>query len=507
MPGEVTMSKITRKEFIKRGVLTTGALYAGALFADAVKAAPTGLQASSKKPNLLIIFPDQLRADALGYMKKDPVKTPNLDIFAKQSRNFTQASSCYPLCSPFRASLLTGQYPPTNGVLGNCNSKGTPFNNELRQDARCFSDVLKDNGYSLGYIGKWHLDSPREPFVKCRNNEKRPAWNEWCEPKRRHGFDFWYSYGTYDEHMKPMYWDNDAKRDEPHFVDKWGPEHEADLAIEYIKNSGGKYRNSEKPFVLVVSMNPPHTPYKQVPEKYVKQYDSYKPEDFLANRNNIPAPDTKWGKYYRENIKNYFACVTGVDDQFGRIVNSLKENGLDENTVVMFTSDHGDCLGIHDEVSKNNAYEESAHIPLLIRYPAKLKPAEEDMLISTPDIYPTLLSLMGFKSDIPSAVQGVDYSEQLISGKGEKPASQLYYLMEPGEPWGGKRGVRTSRYTAVYEKKKEGGIKCGILLDRVEDPGQNKNLAETNPELCEKLLKEELIPQLKKQADPWLAEK
>jgi arylsulfatase A-like enzyme len=98
-----------------------------------------------------------------------------------------------------RAMFMTGQYPHANGVLGNCNSRTAPHGYELSQSARTWSDVLADNGYSLGYIGKWHLGSPFEPYVKSSNNTEEMAWNEWCPPERRHGFDFWYAYGTYDQ--------------------------------------------------------------------------------------------------------------------------------------------------------------------------------------------------------------------------------------------------------------------------------------------------------------------
>jgi hypothetical protein len=94
------------------------------------------------------------------------------------------------------------------------------------------------------------------------------AWNEWCAPERRHGFDFWYSYGTMDEHLRPMYWTTDAPRDGAARVDAWGPEHEADVVIRYLENEGGAYRDPARPFALAVSFNPPHNPYKQVPERY-----------------------------------------------------------------------------------------------------------------------------------------------------------------------------------------------------------------------------------------------
>ena len=209
----------------------------------------------------------------------------------------------------------------------------------------CWSDVLKANGYSLGYIGKWHLDSPHKPYVDTSNNTEEFAWNEWTPPERRHGFDFWYAYGTYDNHDHPEYWTTEAPRSQRTRVDQWGPEHEADMAIRFIRNEGEEYRDPEKPWALVVSMNPPHMPYQRVPERYLEMYGEATSED-LINRPNVRLEEeTRGVQLARRHMKNYLAQVTGVDDQFGRILAALKEAGLEEDTIVVFTSDHGNCLG------------------------------------------------------------------------------------------------------------------------------------------------------------------
>ncbi len=324
-------------------------------------------------PNLVIVFPDQMRGQAMGFSGEEPVMTPRLDQFASEGIVFDQAVSNSPVCSPFRAMFMTGKYPQSNHVLSNCTSLTAVYDNQLQKNDTTWSDLLHERGYSLGYIGKWHLDAPYEPYVDCANNKGDMAWNEWCPPERRHGFDFWYAYGTYDYHDRPMYWSTDAGRNDFHYVDQWGPEHEADLAISYILNKDGEYRNSDMPFALVVSMNPPHMPYDRVPEKYK---DLYKDTDTttLFSRPNIPPSGTKWGDYYRKNIRNYYAMITGVDLQFGRIVDAIKQAGLDKNTIVLFTSDHGNCLGIHDKISKSNPYEESMRVPFILRWNGILKP-------------------------------------------------------------------------------------------------------------------------------------
>ena len=126
----------------------------------------------------------------MGFLGEEPVCTPNLDRFASQGLVLDSVSATYPVCSPFRAMLMTGKYPFSNGVTTNCQSHSAPYGVQLREHDHCWSDILKDKGYTLGYIGKWHLDAPHEPYVDCYNNHGDMKWNEWCPPNRRHGFDF-----------------------------------------------------------------------------------------------------------------------------------------------------------------------------------------------------------------------------------------------------------------------------------------------------------------------------
>jgi len=348
------------------------------------------------KPNLVFVFPDQMRSHTLGFMGREPVLTPNLDDFANESVVLTQAMSNAPVCSPYRAMLFTGKYPVSNGVLTNVTAEAGKYGIQLNEGEKCWSDILKENGYSLGYIGKWHLDAPHEPYIDCQNNRGEMKWNEWCPPERRHGFDFWYAYGTYDYHMRPMYWSTHAVRDSFHYVDQWGPEHEVDVAAKFINNEDAAYRDNDKPFALVVSMNPPHMPYDQLPDRYVNMYDSLENHiNTIINQPAVPDTSNRWGKYYRRHIKNQLAMVTGVDEQFGRILEALEKKGIDKNTIVVFTSDHGDCLGKHEMISKTNPYEEAVSIPFLIRWSGKIKPKFDDLQLSIPDIYPTLLTMMG----------------------------------------------------------------------------------------------------------------
>ena len=496
-------SNFTRRQFLKAaaaGSVAISTTTSAVLLRKAEGAGAGG--ATGKPPNLVFVFPDQMRGQAMGFTGQDPVITPSLDEFARQSLVLTHAVSTYPVCSPYRAMLMTGKFPHTNKVLSNCNSNSAPFGCELQQSDICWSDVLKARGYSLGYIGKWHLDAPHKPYVKCENNSEKFAWNEWCPPNRRHGFDFWYSYGTYDYHFTPLYWATDSPRNKPLRPKQWGPEHEADLAIKYIRNEGGKYRKENKPFALVVSMNPPHTPYNLVPKKYVDMYAGKTYKD-LSNRPNVNIEgDTPGGRLARKHIKNYFAMVTGVDEQFGRILRALKESGLEDETIVVFTSDHGNCLGAHEQATKNVHYEESMRVPFLIRWPGKIEARHDDLPVSTPDIYPTLLDLIGFSVDIPKQVQGTSHASIFLTGKGKRPTSQLYMWVPVGKPALGRRGVRTHRYTFVISKA-EGKSDEYVLHDNINDPYQLKNIADNEPQIVRELTKK-LEKWLRKNNDPWL---
>lgn len=490
------MNRLNRRTFVKSIAAGSATLAVG-------KAGCAADESSTAPSNLVFVMCDQMRAHAQGFMNEDPVITPNLDRFSKESLVLTQAVSTAPVCSPYRAMLMTGKYPISNKVISNCTSRSAVHGIELQESDRCWSDVLDDHDYSLGYIGKWHLEGPHEPFVKSYNNRPDFAWNEWTPPRRRHGFDFWYAYNTFDMHNRPEYWSTNMTRDERVKVDQWGPEHEADLAIEYLENERGKYRKPDQPFALVVSMNPPHTPYNQVPKRYVEMYADKTPEE-LTNRPNVNLKaDTKGAKLARAQIKNYFAMVTGVDEQFGRIVKAIEENGLAENTIVVFTSDHGNCLGCHDQPTKNNHYEESMRVPFMIRWPGKIPARHDDLLLGTPDIMPTLLGLMGRTADIPKDVEGTSFAPLFLGGEMKRPESQLYFRAPFATPEFGERGVRTHRYTLVINKR-AGNPPVTVLRDNQEDPFQLKDVAGAQPEVVRQLVRDHLVPWLIKTKDPWL---
>lgn len=475
-------------------------------------------------PNVIYVFPDQMRNSAMEFWsseryaqhiryKGDPVITPNLNKFANESVVFSSAFSNCPLSSPHRGSLLTGMYPNKSGVPLNINSS-RPISS-LGEDVTTISDLYSQNGYNCAYIGKYHLDypTPNDPDHPGQYVENRdPVWDTYTPPEKRHGFDFWYSYGTFDVHKKPHYWDNEGKR---HEIREWSPKHEADIAISYLKNNNGE-RDSNKPFFMMVSMNPPHHPYSSLEDCMEEDYNLYKnktPGELLIRDN----ADTTMAK--AASASYYFAQVTGVDREFGRILQTLDSLGLAENTLVVFASDHGETMCSHSlNDPKNSPYAESTDIPFLIRYPGKLKPKVDELLLSTPDIMPTLLGLCGLSEAIPQEVQGRNFADYLLTGKSEisLPQSALYIRNMDGEKdENGKvityfpetRGVKTERFTlALTINKETKELKKTYFFDNRTDPYQLNNLPPDSYPAEMKMLLTELGQKLKNIDDPWYQE-
>lgn len=308
-----------------------------------------------KKKNLLYIFADQWRAQAIGAAGEDHVSTPHMDRFAGESMAFNHAVSTYPLCSPHRASLLTGKYPYCCGMWTNCKT-GLDEAVMLRPQEVTISDVLHENGYETAYVGKYHLDASEMNFHE-KPESGAVNWDAFTPPgERRHHFDFWYSYGAMDQHMSPHYWRDDPQKMEGR---TWSPEHETDVVLDYLDN-----RNKEKPFCLFLSWNPPHPPYDLLPEKYA---DHYRGKE-LVFRGNVPE-ELRSDEAFRKKFAEYYGAIEGLDDNFGRIMEYLDREGLEEDTIVVLSADHGDCMGSHGLMGKNIWYDESIRIPLYIRGP------------------------------------------------------------------------------------------------------------------------------------------
>ena len=447
----------------RRDFLKTAA--ASAAFATATTAA-----AQSKRPNIVFLFGDQWRAQATGYMGDPNVKTPHIDKLAAESVNLVNAVSGWPVCSPYRGTLMSGQYPDRHGVFVN--------DVLLSPESPCIAEILSDEGYATGYIGKWHIDgNGRGSFIP---EERRRGWQHWKVLECTHDYNnsFYYS----DRNVKYRWEGYDVfsqTRD----------------AVTYIH----EHAKQPEPFCLFVSWGPPHNPYQTAPKKYNDMYD---PET-LELRPNVTAAQEAAA---RRDLAGYYAHCTAMDDAVGDVRKAIEDAGIDEDTIFIFTSDHGDMLGSQGEQRKQRPWDESIRIPFLIRYPKKYGNEGRTLscMFNSVDIVPTLLSLCDV--DVPDSMQGRNYSE-VFTGNTEAPTdAALLACYSPFGEWtrqnGGRefRGVRTPRYTYVRDLNGP-----WLLYDNETDPYQLHNRANDSAFAdIQTMLEQKLTEKLEEASDEFL---
>ena len=488
-------------------------LFLGGLGLFALQGCKTQQGEQAQLPNVIYVFPDQYRNQAMEFwgqdgfrdkvnFRNDPVHTPNLNSFAREALVLSSAQSNCPLSSPHRGMLLTGMYPNKSGIPLNCNSN-RPISS-LRADVDCIGDVFNKSGYDCAYFGKLHADfpTPNDPQRPGHYVEDRiPAWDAYTPKERRHGFNYWYSYGTFDEHKNPRYWDTDGNRHDPK---EWSPLHESKMVVSYLKNEGN-VRDPKKPFFIMVGMNPPHSPYRSLDDCMEEDFNLYKdqPLDSLLIR---PNADKKREK--AESVRYYFASVTGVDRAFGQILETLKEQGLDKNTIVILSSDNGpvvddgykdnavELLGEHKpggpfRGGKYSSYEAGTRVPCILRWAGRVKPAVTDALVCQIDWMASFASLLGI--DLPEGA-APDSEDCLDAWLGKDTQGRSYLVeqnaqnnlsiitgewkyIEPGEgqPFNKNVGIETgnSPYPQLYNLYK--------------DLGEKENVAEKYPKQVKKL--------------------
>ncbi|MBK5290746.1 MAG: sulfatase [Acidobacteriia bacterium] len=403
------------------------------LLAAAPSAFSAAPQSPPRKPNLLFILADQWRPQTLPAAGDPDLIAPNLARLGQEGVHFTRVYATNPVCTPSRASILTGRYPHACRM---------PHNNlQLPLEEVCIADQMKKAGYATGYIGKWHLDG-----------EERPGF---VPPgPRRRGFDYWAGFNRGHSYFNSTYF-----RDTPEPLRNQGfePDYQTDLAVDFIE------QNKNNPFYLYLSWGPPHTP-RTPPPRHAGTYDARQ----FHLPPNIPV---SYQETARKNRAAYYGLCTSLDDNVGRLLTTLDKTGLAAGTLVVFTADHGDMLGAQGLEFKGVPYEESARIPMLMRYPRLLgKGLDNDTLISNADFMPTFLSLCG--GQIPKQVHGRDLTQPVFHGKGDRPESLFTYgrLGTPGE-W---RMIRRGLDKLVVNTRME----TTHLFNLGEDPFEQNNLAQ-----------------------------
>jgi len=425
--------------------------------------------AKQEKPNIVFVFADQLRSQELSCYGGVNIVTPNLDRLAEEGLMMTNAISTYPICSPFRGMLLTGLYPLHSGITNNDH----PLNPELPS----FAKACKEQGYNTAYIGKWHIDGiGRTAYI----------------PKeRRLGYDFFQALECTHNYFKSQYYDNDDT--EPKYWEGYDSEAQTKAAQNYIKT-----RNPEKPFFLTLSWGPPHDPYI-APNEYMDRIDPKNlvlrenvkehgivdelqtnprfviPEQYIKSHQKLRI-NARDEEIVRRRYAGYLAATLALDDYFGSLLETLEEEGILENTIVVFTSDHGDQLGSHQFYGKNTPFLESISIPFLVRYPNKINAETvSDALMTPVDMFPTIFGFANLKH---KKIDGMDLSRIITKDEHDKRDAILLMnlthfnntsLINGLDTY---RGIQTKQYTFVrYEDKTP-----WLLFDNLKDPLQMNNL-------------------------------
>lgn len=400
----------------------------------------------STRPNILFVFSDQHRWCDLGCYGNRDVESPHLDRFARTALRFGQCISNAPVCVPSRGSMLTGLYPLRHGAATN--------DLPIRTDVTSVADQLNKSGYRTGYFGKWHLGGvPRTQAI--------------CE-SRRLGFKEWNVNNCDHNYLHSFYYDAQNNR---HEIEGYDAEKYTSLAIDFIKRG-----TAEAPWGLWVSWGPPHDPYFEVPQKYLDLYADKK----LPLRTTVPEsitdrldPRTNWDQEQAEKyLHGYYAHIAALDDQFGRLLAALEETGQMANTIIVYTSDHGDQLGSQGWTNKQLPFEESVRVPLLIQGPG-IRRGTCDELIGLTDLPVTLLSFLGMK--LPGA-DGEDLSALFSDPAAHGNDACYIFDLVPAHQsafrgtraW---RGVRTKTHT--YACLEDGTP--WLLFDNGKDPGQQDN--------------------------------
>ena len=432
----------------------------------------------------------------MGHVGNPDVRTPHMDRLAAEGVSFSSAISNCPVCTPARGSILTGMRALKHHAIAN----DVP----IRTDLPTIGTMLRDAGYVTGYIGKWHLDGlPRHGFI-----EPGP---------RRLGFDaHWAVHNCAHDYFNGRY---HLDTPEVHKIEAYEPVGQTDLAIRFME------RHRRDPFALALSWGPPHGPLELVPDEYRDRYD---PARLTLRPNVVPTKTEKWSlacaappwhpagevrtrfdgdveQRIRESIACYYAQITVLDDCLARLLEALERLGLADDTVVVYTADHGSMHWSHGRIRKQQPWEEVIVVPLLVRAPGRLPAGKSSgVLTGLVDLTPTMLDLLG--RPVPEEMDGISVALAVL-GKAPSPPSVLFGTPVPVDGVTeegvdrGWRGVRTDRHTYACWEDRSGWV----LYDNRKDPYQLNNLID-DPDAAglRSRMNAELKRQLERAGDEFL---
>jgi len=433
------------------------------LFVSFFMASNSGLafaeRGASATPNVLIIMSDDQRADFMGNAGNPVVSTPNMDLLAREGVRFTNFVSQSPVCIPTRASIMTGMYQTAHNVR--------PYV-PMDVDTTYLAEVFANAGYVTGYGGKWHLNG--SPFGTAKDDSFVP-------PGARAGFQEWDGYDTGQDHDRPTTFDE--SQDPPEIVEveeyDWAPSYYSDVFLNFAQRNSAR----EAPWMYFLSYGMPHSPEK-APELFLQMYppDEFDLDGLAPNLtgNITVAEETRM----RNILQSYCAQISFIDDEIGIILEGLERLGLDENTIVVFFSDHGQLLGSHYDKAfelanavgiafrfKSLPYAGAFRAPLIMRWPDTIpSDIEVDGLMSTVDLPATILDLA--RLDVPAKMQGQSMRQWCLGGVGPDIGAKYLSSIYPNiSSW---EAVFTREYIYCSSENLE------LLYDHINDPKELNNL-------------------------------
>lgn len=442
------MANLTRRNLLRSASLAGAA----ALTDESAAAQQQTSGKRTKRPNIVMIISDQFRADNLGCLGMNPMGlTPNLDGMAREGTLFRHAIVNQPVCAPARATMFTGQYPEKHGVWRN----GIALNTQ----AVTLAKTLRSAGYTANYIGKWHLGQGGLQHDGAVPPEYRGGFDDFWEASNAlehtsHGFEG----EMFDGDGNPIRFSGEYRTD---FL--------TGRATRFLKE-----KRTKAPFLLVVSYLETHHQNDQdayiPPEKYAKQFrNPFIPQDLR------PLPGS-----WPSQLADYYGCVKGIDDAVGTLLGTLKEEHLDEDTIVVFLSDHGCHFKTRNTEYKRSPHESSIHIPLIVRGPGFNRGTEISELVSQVDLTPSLLAAAGVA--IPATVQGRSFLP-LLDRRTREWRNEVYIGMREFVTG---RILRTPEWTYAVAAPKTENWKPAegadqyieyMLYELNADPFQHTNLA------------------------------
>lgn len=446
------------------------------------------------QPNILLILTDQQRADTLGFLGQTPCKTPHLDRLAAEGLCFENTITPSPLCTPSRAALFTGHYPSERAMMSNDGSA-------LQ---RCdMLDHFRAGGYQVNYAGKWHLGEDNiASFTDRHAGDSTAIYSQWCLDQGLN--DGWMFNDPATRSARPPHMSTPKVHRQDLPVDKTNEAYITRFAIDMLRT-----RDPDRPFFQVCSLNGPHPPF-MIPDPWFSMYD---PADVPAPENFGPQPcehPVHTSSYYRDLFHDqgddfadwraayavYWGFVSMVDHFIGQLLQALQEEGLMDETLIVFTSDHGENLGAHGLWQKMVPFEESLRVPLLIRLPGNGPTGRRNRPASLIDIAPTLAAACGLTG-------GTWRGRDLLSPDTAKEPDR-FAMHTPLGDWMKVTDWRMiQRGTLKYIWHRGQGEE---LFDLAKDPGECHNIA-TNPDAAVHLsdLRAGLTDFLRSTQDPLLS--